>query len=386
MIIGIDAANIHGRGSQTHLLEILKAADPKRDHFKRIVVWSCRKTLNLFPEREWLKKINPPALEGNLIQRVLWQKRSLPGAIKDENCDLLFIPGGNRYGEFNPVVTICQNMLPYEWRELKRYGISWMTLKILLLRYTQSKSFKESAGVIFLSEYARQHVEQVTGELAASSTIAHGLDSRFFTPPRVQKPITDYSETSPFRIVYISGIDPYKHHLTVVEAINHLRLETGWDLTLELAGPLYKPTWKKLKKCMQRYDPKKEWITYHGLIPYSELHRTYQDAELALFASSCENLPITLLEMMASGLPIASSTLGPMPEVLGEAGLYFHPEQPGSIAGALKRLISSPELRSNLSMLGYKKAALYSWKECAIKTFSFLSATHKQYQKEENRE
>ena len=62
------------------------------------------------------------------------------------------------------------------------------------------------------------------------------------------------------------------------------------------------------------------------MIPYHELHSEYKDADLGVFASSCENLPIILIEKMASGLPIACSNKGPMPEVLGSAGVYFDPE------------------------------------------------------------
>ena len=55
-------------------------------------------------------------------------------------------------------------------------------------------------------------------------------------------------------------------------------------------------------------------------------------SDLFIFASSCENLPITMLEAMASGIPICCSNRGPMPEVLGREGCYFDPEVPASIA------------------------------------------------------
>ena len=91
-------------------------------------------------------------------------------------------------------------------------------------------------------------------------------------------------------------------------------------------------------------------------------------------ASSCENQPIILLETMAAGLPIASSSRGPMPEVLGDAGLYFDPERPEDIASTLRQLICAPELRQILAERSYRRASSYSWKTCAAETFSFLAA------------
>lgn len=105
----------------------------------------------------------------------------------------------------------------------------------------------------------------------------------------------------------------------------------------------------------------------------------YLDPGTGSIASSCENMPNILLETMASGLPIACSNLGPMPEVLGDAGVYFDPEQPEEIARALCELIESPQLRTKLVQASYQRAQQFSWQRCADETFRFLVAvTHRQ--------
>jgi glycosyltransferase involved in cell wall biosynthesis len=84
-------------------------------------------------------------------------------------------------------------------------------------------------------------------------------------------------------------------------------------------------------------------------------------------------MPNILLEGMASGLPIACSDRGPMPEVLGDAGVYFDPEDPNDIARALRELIDSRELRSKLAKASFERAQGYSWLRCADQTFRFLA-------------
>lgn len=82
---------------------------------------------------------------------------------------------------------------------------------------------------------------------------------------------------------------------------------------------------------------------------------------------------MVLLEAMASGLPIACSNRGAMPEVLGEAGVFFDPEQPEDIARALRELMGSLHLRTKLAQAGYESAQQYSWGHCADQTFAFLA-------------
>ena len=144
-------------------------------------------------------------------------------------------------------------------------------------------------------------------------------------------------------------------------------------MALDLVGPAYPPALTRLNKCLKQWDPHQSWVNYHGAIPYNELHQKYAQADLGVFASSCENLPIILLETMAAGLPVACSNRGPMPVVLGDAGVYFDPEQPDEIAHALRKLIESVQLRTDLAQASYERARKYSWQRCAEDTFAFLA-------------
>jgi glycosyltransferase involved in cell wall biosynthesis len=75
---------------------------------------------------------------------------------------------------------------------------------------------------------------------------------------------------------------------------------------------------------------------------------------------------------MASGLPIACSNRGPMPDILGEAGSYFDPENPESIAQAVRGQLEHASLRTDLAEQAYGRARAYSWTQCAASTFEFL--------------
>ncbi len=381
MIIGIDAANLRGGGGVTHLVELLRALQPAGLGIKRVVVWGGSSTLNALEYRSWLTKCNPGALNKGLFSRTVWQSFHLSRAARSEGCDVLFVPGGSFSGNFQPVVTMSQNLLPFEMLELRRYGWTLFALKLLLLRLTQSRSFRKSDGVIFLTEYARDVVLRVTRKSHGQTCIIpHGLNPHFNQAPKVQRSIADYNDANPYRVLYVSIIDQYKHQWNVVEAVAALR-QQDFSIVLDLVGPAYPPALRRLNVTIDRFDPDRRWVHYHGAIPYADLHATYAAVDAGIWASTCETFGIILLETMASGLPIACSNRGPMPEVLGAGGVYFDPEQTADIAGALRELIQSPPLRAELAQVSYQKAQQYSWHRCADETFNFLVGVIQQRKK-----
>jgi glycosyltransferase involved in cell wall biosynthesis len=372
MRLAIDASNIRAGGGLTHLAELLRAAKPDVHRFDQIVIWGQRATLDRLEERPWLQKCSDPVMESHFLRRAWWQRHALGPLAKAARCSLLFVPGGSFATSFKPVVTMSQNMLPFEWKEARRYGASPLALKFMLLRASQGRSFRNAEGTLFLTEYARKTVLRVTGELPGRTAIVpHGVDCRFFCPPRPQRHLAEFTHDRPFRLIYVSIVDVYKHQRPVAEAVAELRAQKV-PVVLDLVGPASATELRRLRETLRRLDPEGTALRYVGAVPYSKLHERYATADSFVFASSCENLPNILLEAMANGLPIACSNRGPMPEVLGEYGVYFDPERPEDIAKALRRLLGDPELRARIAAGAYEKACRASWERCADQTFAFF--------------
>jgi glycosyltransferase involved in cell wall biosynthesis len=369
--LGIDASNLRDGGGITHLRELLGAARPYEHGITRVTVWGSGTTLQQLPVKPWLKCAHEALLDQALPARVWWQKSRLPQLARHA-CDLLFAPGGTCGDAFRPVVTMSRNLLPFELGELRRYGASALAAKFLLLRASQIASCRRADGVIFLSDYARASVTQAARMNAEQPIIPHGVNQRFFLPPRTQQPLAAYSSSQPFRLLYVSKVEPYKHQWQVVEAVAKLR-RTGCPITLELIGPpTHARATQRLRQTLKSVDPAGEFIHYREALNYSDLPDAYHYADGFVFASSCENLPNILLEAMAAGLPIACARRGPMPEVLRDAGVYFDPEKPDEIAAAIGVLLADHALREQCAWQAYTYAQTYSWERCAHATFSYL--------------
>lgn len=370
--LGIDASNIRDGGGLTHLAEFLRAARPHDFGISRIVVWGSEATLARLEKKAWLCPRRHPLLDRSLLHRTFWQSVILPRAAAQEGCDLLFFPGGVGLCRFRSTVAMSQNLLPFMWQELLRFGASATTLRLILLRALQTLTFRRADGVIFLSQFAQATVSAVTGPLRGKTAVVpHGVDARFLREPPVDPEPRPFTQERPCSIIYVSIINPYKHQEQVVRAVARLRAE-GYPVVLELIGPPAQG-YTGLVSLIGELDPAFEFLFYRGAVPHEMLHQSYAQADINVFASSCENLPIILIEGMAAGLPTACSNRGPMPEVLGSAGVYFDPENPEDIAATLRTLLDSPELRVGLAQMAYARAKSFSWHLCADATLSFLA-------------
>lgn len=375
LTLGIDGANIRQGGGLTHLSQLLSAANPAVSSFHKVIVWAGADTLRRLPDFNWLSKRTSLHLNGSLVFRSYWQQFLLPKELVINQCAALFSPGGMVpvLGKV-PVVSMSQNMLPFEPQEAFLFGkFSLMRFKMRLLRNSQTRSFQSADGIIFLSEYAR---DTLLSRLKINSKrvalIPHGIESRFFLAPRRARTVDSCSFSDPFRFIYVSILMPYKHQIEVARAAAYLRTR-GVPVAVDFVGAVWGGYGQSVVDECARLDPSHKFLRCMGEVPFDHLHSLYGSADAFVFASSCENLPNIVIEAMASGLPILCSNRGPMPEVVGDAGLFFDPYSVESLVEAMSVFIGDAGLRSLLADRAYARARRYSWRRCADETFSFIA-------------
>jgi len=373
--LGIDASNIRSGGGLTHLRELLCAVEPAASGITKVIVWSGDETLDVLPERSWLELVPVRNLKPRRVfQRMAWHRGGLEARAETAGCSALLIPGGSYLGRFKPFVAICQNLLPFCPSERVRFGLSWARLRYHALEHIQRTTFCSADGVVFLSKSARQIVlKRLRTRCINSRVIPHGVHERFRTEPRAQRPLSTYSPEKPFRWLYVSTINWYKHQETVAIAAARLR-RGGWPVAVDFVGPAYPPALRSFERVLGLTDPAKSFLKYHGAVPMHELETWYRQADGCVFASSCENMPNILVEAMAAALPIVCSRVPPMPEILRRSGLYFAPEKPDELADLLLRFMTNPALRTECARRAFEGAFEYSWSKCAQETFDFVAA------------
>jgi glycosyltransferase involved in cell wall biosynthesis len=369
MKIGIDASRSRSGGAVAHLLGILNAADPQDFGISVVHLWSYKSLLDKLPDYSWLVKHSPKLVNRSLLQQLCWQRFKLNSCAKELGCEILLNTDAACISTFSPAVTMSRDMLSYEPGQIELYGWSLPRFRLWLLKHVQSHSLARADGAIFLTQYAARVIQQHSGKLNDIAFIPHGVGEEF---RRSELSLRNCSrEPDYLECVYVSNAAPYKNQLNVIKAIEKAR-NMGYRLHLKLVGAGSGRSAKSLALEADELDPKREFVEIQNLVPQSKLPEILSRADIFIFASSCENMPNTLVEAMAAKLPIACSDRGPMPEVLGDNGLYFDPLDTDSIAAAVIRLAEDTDLRRDLGESAGRQAEQYTWKRCAMETWSYL--------------
>jgi glycosyltransferase involved in cell wall biosynthesis len=100
----------------------------------------------------------------------------------------------------------------------------------------------------------------------------------------------------------------------------------------------------------------------------SMLTNLYRGATALVYPSLYEGFGIPPLEAMSFGCPVVCSNVSSIPEVVGNAGEYFDPEDLDSMIDAIEKVVYSEVVLNDLKLLGQKRIKLFSWDLCAKQT------------------
>lgn len=381
MNLAIEASNIVDGGGLNHLCELLNNPEFVSQEISKIVVWSSENTLKQIPDSPKVIKKTNALLNSGKLKRFLWQIFYSKDEFQENAIDLIFVPGGIFLGSYRiPVISMSQNMLLYEWREMARYGLSSGFVRLLLLFFLQSYTFIRSNSILFLTEYAKNTItKRLKLNPEKSVVIPHGINDRFSIDSAHKPRGITIEDKDKIHLLYVSFIGLYKHQWKVVEAVSSLR-ELGYDLQLTLVGKVVdQKAGKLLKDSLEKFDPNGKFVIHKTNIDYEQIHYEYKKADLFIYASSCENMPMILMEAMRSSLPIFSSKMGPMPEILGEAGEYFDPTNAEDLAKKLDSVLKSRKRLGEMAEIAYQKSLGFTWKNTQKMTFSYFIKVYREF-------
>lgn len=380
-VVAIDASRNRSGGAKAHLLGILKSCDPREYGVSTVHVWSYEALLDQLPNLPWLVKHSPKELNSSLLMQMWWQYRQLPVEVARARCDVLLSTDAGTVCHFRPDIVMSRDMLSFEGKEMLRYPLfSFSRLRLWLLKWLQIRSLRKANGALFLTQYAADVIQSYTGKLNAVRIVPHGIGDNF---RRENIPSDWAARGGTIRCTYVSNSDLYKHQWHVVEAMGMLR-KSGFRVCLNLVGAGSGSAVHKILDAVKRVDPERSFVNVLPAQKHEVISQHLFESDVFIFASSCENMPNTLVEAMAAGLPIASSDRGPMPEVLQGGGVYFNPEEPASIFEAVKSIIENKSLRIQIARIALDRSKLFSWRRCAEETWRYLGDIHSSYAKQRN--
>lgn len=185
--------------------------------------------------------------------------------------------------------------------------------------------------------------------------VPNGVDTARFKP-------VERSQNPRVKLLFIGRLIPRKGFQRVIQALPKVRALAKRLFEIEVVGTgAAREELDGLAEELKVSD----LIRYAGTIPYDQLEKAYQSADVFVLTSLSEGMPSVILEAMGCGLPVVASNVGGNNEIVkeGENGYLIEGEDIETLAQKLAALINDEDLRTRLGQRSREMALQYDWKE-----------------------
>jgi len=223
---------------------------------------------------------------------------------------------------------------------------------------------KKASSVIAVSHSTRNDLIEMIPGLASRTVVIHeGVDEKFFSADCPHQTLKKYGIESPY-ILYVGAGDFHKNLIRLLNV--YKRLSDNFPHSLVLAG-----------KITERYRPIMEWVeklnlghrvVFTDTVAEDDLPAVYKGADLFVLPSIYEGFGLVLPEAMACGTPVVASRISSIPEVVGDAGELFDPYDEDNMYDVCQTVLSDPDRRRRMQIMGVEWARRFSWQKMADET------------------
>tara|TARA_Y100001968_G_scaffold100812_1_gene90743 strand:- start:17017 stop:18132 length:1116 start_codon:yes stop_codon:yes gene_type:complete len=348
----IDATTVKSGGGIHHLALLLEYLDTNNSNYN---LSEC------IVSREFFHYLEKSSLSIDIINKIhivevdslvypLFQFFYISKRVKVFNEPTFLILTSTNFIKSKKTILMPQNLLPFDYKNILKYGISKEFLRLIILRYLGKISILRSRRIIFLSSFARNKI--------ISSFSNNRRRNLIYKKSKVNHlPITKRDIKYNFKqnknsndILYVSRIDHYKHQDYVIKEIEYLINKYQKKFNLIIAGPTYKPYYEKHSNLFN-----KDFVTFKGELNNTSIKDLYENSQVAIFASDCESCPIIILEMMKYSIPFVIPDLPLYKEFVPEIYPRFRLEVSGSLSTALSQLLNNNNLAKEIIEAGKEK-------------------------------
>lgn len=363
MVIGIDARFFgpKGKGLGRYTQKLIETLE-KIDSQNQYAVFLRRENFDDYqPAAKNFRKVLADYRWYSLKEQIF-----MPFLIRRTKVDLMHFPHFNvpvfYFGKF--VVTIHDLILRrFLTRRASTLGPILWGLKNLAYRLVIWTAIKKAAKVITVSNYVKKEIVyffKIRPEKIA--VIYEGRPTKN-SEQKTQNPKSNFKrrDITGHYLLYVGSAYPHKNLNNLIDAFNILVSRDKFSLQLVFVGEqdyFYRQLGNYLAEYFIYLENR---IIFTDFVSDSELEDIYRGALVYVFPSLCEGFGLPPLEAMTYGVPVVSSNATCLPEILGQAAIYFEPKDPQDMAEKIKRVIKNKKIRQELVANGFKQIKKYSW-------------------------
>jgi Glycosyltransferase len=364
MRIGIDgraAKWYRGTGIGTYTYQLINCLN-KIDRINDYTLFMpeiCRKEMNL--GKNFILNNIQSNNENNF-----WDEVNTPNILKNGRIQLYHIP---QNGVGLPAIKNCKfvitlhDVIPYKMPET----VSDRYLK-LFSEYIP-KIVPMCDGIITVSNFSKLDIvkafnfpeEKIYVTSLASEDIYKPLNK--YISKYIAKKYYDIKDDF---ILYVGGFSPRKNIIGIIKSFGKFISSYKKPINLVIAGNRGK-SYSIYKQCAEKLHIQDK-VLFPGFISINHLPYIYNAAKLFVYPSLYEGFGLPTVEAMACGIPVITSNITSIPEVVDNSALLIDPKDTDSLCESMLNVLSNQALYNNLVKSGLKRAAQFSWEKTAKDT------------------
>lgn len=299
--------------------------------------------------------------------RALWMQSAVPALCLQHRPDVAFYPN-----YMAPMISPCPSVITVHDMAVFLHPETFTWKKRVLQRALLPAILKQADAIVTPSRSTRRDLLRLVE-----------LDPRRVVPihlaadPRLSDPMTDAEITAasdqlqlpPKYLLAVSTLEPRKNLVRLIAAFERVAPARP-DVHLVLVGG---KGWRDagIRAALEKSTVADRIVTT-GYVSFDALRLVYQRALALCYPSLYEGFGLPVVEAMACGTPVLTSTGSSLDEVAAGAAIAVDPMSVDEIAEGMRRLCDSPDLRAELSAKGSARAAQLSWSRTARLTREVL--------------
>ncbi len=353
--IAIDARWLHSGGLGTYTYQLMAGLTQRGDGFALRGIVNQRNA----------DRVTPFCKNVVIAEASIYTVREqLEIAWAARGADLLHIPHYNApLLHRGPLVVSILDLIhitdPVYRRSLASRMYAWPMLNL---------AARKADHIVTISEYSKAQIVEHLGIRADKVTAIHcGVTSQFRILNQ-QEAYAAISGTLGLRrpyILYVGNLKPHKNVSTLLRAFAQLCEHQVIPQDLLIIGD--DARWGNSRREESARLGIAKRTHFVSSLPQDLLPQAYAAADLLVMPSTIEGFGLPVLEAMACGTPVACSRAASLPEVGGDAAVYFDPSSPEDLAAAIESIVNSPDAQRRLRLKGLERSKQFSWSDSARK-------------------
>jgi alpha-1,3-rhamnosyl/mannosyltransferase len=241
---------------------------------------------------------------------------------------------------------------------------------VLSDRRFSERVLRQADALIAVSDQTRQDAERYLGLPAERIEVIYsGVNPAYYSPAEhVVQDVRTRLRLSRQYVLFVGTIEPRKNLDAALDAYLALPAPDREEFEFIIAGPR---GWAA-PRTLARLKTPPEGVRYLGYVPERDLPGLTAGATVFFYPSLYEGFGFPVAQAMAAGVPVVTSNVSALPEITAGAALLVDPRSEAEMRSALERILCAPSFRAELAEAGRRRAAQFSWEECARRTWRFF--------------